>query len=781
MTDTEDRPIRLRILLFWLTGIALATALLASSVRIQTDLSQFLPESSSIEERVLLHQLREGAAARLLLAAIEGRRSKDVIAEASTLLAAKLSGSPAFSWVANGDMGSLDHDATVLFGHRYLIGPPSDCVDALSETGLRKALTTRLAELQAPFPPPDKQRIPADPTACLRGLLVDMMPHTSPRRINGVWFSPDGERTLLVLRTNADASDLVAQRAAVEEIRQAFASLPGAEGLRLLLSGPGFFSVGSEETIRIQTTRLTIGASLLVALILLLSFRSIPLVLLGMLPLATGMLAGALVAAWVFGSLHGITLALGITLLGVAMDYPVHVFSHVTRCNGTASADRGIWRTLFLGVATTTLGYAALALTGFQGLAQLGLLAAVGLAAAALSARLLLPTLMPDTYRLPERAWIARCTSAISPPISKLRFTAALLAVGIPAAVMVWHPAPWDSDLARLSTIPESDLALDRKLRGELGAPDVSRLFFVIGDDRETVLRKIESVLPHLRVLVDEGWIRDFDAAARWLPSQQAQQERRGRLPDRARLEQSLAVAADGLPFQEGLFAPFLNAVEQARAQAPLQYQDVAATVIGARIAPLLQPFGEQWIGLIPLIGVDDAGTGAVLHALSAEHALHFLDLRAAAMHLLDGFIDETLENLVLAGLIICAVLALGLRNHRRLGQVLLPIGVTLALDFSILVALEGSVNLFHLISLLLVLGLSIDYSLFFARPCTSPAECGRTFFALSVCALSSFAMFGMLALSSIPVLHAIGSTVAIGIALAFPLAFLFARNDTVR
>jgi predicted exporter len=190
-----------------------------------------------------------------------------------------------------------------------------------------------------------------------------------------------------------------------------------------------------------------------------------------------------------------------------------------------------------------------------------------------------------------------------------------------------------------------------------------------------------------------------------------------------------------------------------------------------------LQPFGEKWLGLVPLIGVGDASSDSPLRNFAAAHGLSYLDLRDASAKLLESFLRETHKKLVLATAIIAVVLAIGIRNMRRFRMVLLPILLALALDFSLLLILQGWANLFHLVSLLLVLGLEIDYSLFFSRASGSADSRARTGFALSVCAVSSFAMFGMLSLSSIPVLHAVGSTVAIGIALAFPLAFMLARN----
>jgi predicted exporter len=79
------------------------------------------------------------------------------------------------------------------------------------------------------------------------------------------------------------------------------------------------------------------------------------------------------------------------------------------------------------------------------------------------------------------------------------------------------------------------------------------------------------------------------------------------------------------------------------------------------------------------------------------------------------------------------------------------------------LIHLEGSLTLFHLVALLLVAGIGSNYAIFF---CRLPAESGARRTTLASVALASattFIAFVLLATSTTPVLHMIGTTVAIG------------------
>ncbi|NIQ59077.1 MAG: xanthomonadin transporter, partial [Gammaproteobacteria bacterium] len=89
--------------------------------------------------------------------------------------------------------------------------------------------------------------------------------------------------------------------------------------------------------------------------------------------------------------------------------------------------------------------------------------------------------------------------------------------------------------------------------------------------------------------------------------------------------------------------------------------------------------------------------------------------------------------------------LVIGLRSLGRALRVLVPglIGVLVAVA---LLRMAGeALSLFHLVSLLLVVGIGIDYGLFFSRDDRDPSTRGRTFHGLAVCALSTVAVFGIL------------------------------------
>jgi predicted exporter len=769
---------RIVTIVLWLTVLLLSGVWLTFRTSVTTDLTAFLPEARTESEHLLLDELRAGPAARMILVGIEGA-DPDLLAATSNRLVMRLNGHAAFATVANGAELLAPTERALLFSHRYLLSPRVSA-QRFSAGALEQALRQRLRELASPLGSAEKDFVLADPTAEFRALLESWRDSGGPLTFNGVWFDSAARRALLVLETVAGPFDIDAQARALAEIRDAFGEVSGGAQTRLLLAGPGLYAVTARDVTRRETQVLSAAATVAVALILLAGYRSAVVLALAALPLLSGiLLAAAAVSVW-FGSIHGLTLAFGIALVGVAIDYPIHVFSHMRGGHSMAQALARIWPTLRVGVITTALGFSALIGAGFAGLAQLGVFAVCGLFGAAAVTRWVLPALMPEDWSLPSPRQAQKVLGLIERVRGRLGpFVAATIVLGL-VLLLFRGPFPWEDDLAGMSPIPERARQLDAELRRDLGAPEVSQAVVITAPDPESALQRTEQAVVGLERLVDENHLRGFTAVTRYLPSAKSQQTRQDELPTAAQLEASLARATAELPFRRGVFEPFLAAMDGARTQSIVRMEDLADSSIGTRISSLLFRSSESWASVIPLVGLRDSSALADW-AHTAGPDVHFLDQRVLARDLMTRFREEGLSRAVWSAAIIVLVLAAALRSPRRMVRVLLPIILAAVLDLSLLIVMGDRISLFHLVGLLLAMGAGVDYSLFFNRFTGALHDHRRTLHALLMCAATTVVLFGILAWSEIPVLQAIGRTVAIGVSASLLFALLMAERISDR
>ena len=101
-----------------------------------TDLRLFLPSPTTPEQRLLLEEIGEGPASRVLVIALEGAAPSE-LADASRALADALRESERFRFVTNGET-SLDALPESLLAYRYLLSPTLD-THALDADYLRTA------------------------------------------------------------------------------------------------------------------------------------------------------------------------------------------------------------------------------------------------------------------------------------------------------------------------------------------------------------------------------------------------------------------------------------------------------------------------------------------------------------------------------------------------------------------------------------------------------------------------------------------------------------------
>jgi predicted exporter len=768
-------PFALLVLVSWIAILGAVGFFVAKQLVIRSDLRLFLPSPSTLEQRLLLEEIGEGPASRVLVIALEGAPAEQ-LADTSRAFAQALRDSGEFRFVANGEV-SLDSLPDDLLPYRFLLSPSLD-EQPLDAGTLRAELEARSRDLASPAGLVLEPLLPRDPTLEVLKLLELWQPLQEPRREFDVWFDRAGARALLIAETRGAAFDPNSQRTSLASLEQTFAGLGEQGGARMIVSGTGKFSELMEARTRTEANSLGKAATIGMVVLLLLAFRRFGTLLLTLLPLASAAVVGLGAVSALFGAVHGITLAFGFTLIGVAQDYPIHLLSHSHPGVAPRDVARSLWPTLATGIASTCVAYATFLLSGVLGLAQLAVFTGSGLAVAGLSTRFVLPVLIEarrdyGDSRLLRRLWdsIARLPRPA---------WAGVAIVGVCLAAILLAPQPmWDNDLSRLTPVPEDLLAQDRELRAELGTADLRYLLVVRADDDHAVLQRLEALDVPLRELVQRGAIRGFDHAARYVPTAEKQRLRQSRLPDEPTLRAIVEDAQARTAFRPGVFEPFIEDVIRARELEPLTMDKLRRSELGAQIDALLTQSGGRTTALVTFSGVSDVSALEELaHSAGPEAAL--LDVKNASESLIAAQRTRMLWTLTGAAFLLVGVVAFALRDRMRTYRVIAPMAITTVVIVAALQVAGISLTLFHLISLILAAGLGLDYALFFEHAANDAAEQTRTLHATLVCSLSTLLVFVLLMTSNLPVLRAIGTPVAIGVVSNFVLALLLTRPGKI-
>jgi predicted exporter len=747
-------------LVAWAAGLVVC-ALVVARTHFTEDLSAFLPRNPSPEQRILAEQLRDGVVSRLVLLGIEGATPERLAAD-SKRLAAALRAREEFVSVNNGEDAGFERDREFLWRHRYLLSR-SVTPERFSTEALRASLEEDLRLLGSPLGPLVRRILPGDPTGELLRLLEGLEGQAKPAMRDGVWFSADGQRALLVAQTRASGSDLDGQEQAQTIIRSAF-SAPEASEARLLMTGPAVFSVSTRERIRSDAMRLSVIATLVMGAMMFWLYRSPRVLGLSLLPIASGALAGVAAVSLGFGSVHGLTLAFGVTLIGEGVDYAIYLFSQVEAGAPPQQGFNRIWPTLRLGMLTSICGFSAMLFSGFTGLAQLGLFSIAGLLAAVAVTRWVLPALLPAGFTVSAVAAFGPRVMSWVHSAGALRYPA-LFAIVAAIAVLAFHQgAIWSDDVASLSPVPAAEQRLDQELRQNLGAPDVGQVVVLQANDEEGALQASEAMAVLLQDAVRQGWLEGYDMPSAYLPSRTAQRARQAAIPEGHVLRANLRLALHGLPFRTEVFEPFLKDVAAASNMPLITRESLKGTNLALKVDSLLLRRDNASVAMLPLRNV--VNSEALAREIEKLPRATLLNVKAESSRLYSGYLREAKVYSLLGALAIAVLLALTLRSARRVFEVLAPLAAAVLITAAVLVLSGEALTIFHLVGLLLVVAVGSNYSLFFERQ----AEAGnreRTIVSLLFAAVSTVVGFGLLAFSKVPVLHALGVTVGLGAVLA--------------
>ena len=509
----------------------------------------------------------------------------------------------------------------------------------------------------------------------------------------------------------------------------------------------------------------TIGALLLVIAV----FRGLRPAGLIVLSLATGTLLAAASSFALFPRVHVLTLVFGSSLVGVAVDYGLLALgASLGDDDAVAARYRRLLPAMLLALLTTLVGYLALAVTPFAGLVQMAVFSAAGICGAWLTVVLWFPWLAPRTIAESPASRRIGAALAAWPRLGARGWPVVAVVAVIAVAGLARLRA--DDDVRALVR-PDPSLLRDQLAIGRvLDLPSPAQFFLVEGADAEATLAATERLVAVLDGFVAGHRLTGTESVTRWVPSA-ARQDADRRLVRDALLPPGGALAR--VAAQTGL--------DPVRAAAPWQAPQPVA--LDAWLAdPVSAPFRYLWLGRVPdggtatlvlLKGLHDADTGRALAALAGP-GLRYVDKPAQISQLF--YRQRELLGVMLAAGYVLAAGLLWLRYRAGSWRVLAPTAVASLLVLAVHGLVGLPVQLLTLVSLLLLLGMGVDYGIFLReRP-----DDGRMFVAICLSAASTLLSFGLLAFSATPALRAFGIATLLGVVFVWLIAPFF-RPRAVR
>jgi|694.fasta_scaffold105419_1 predicted exporter len=745
----------------WACLLGLIGLWLAGKIRqdgvIRTDLLSLLPRESQqpSAEAALDHLSKAGGNRAFLLVTA---RTQEEASKASALVADRLRASGSFRYVLHKVPPPDLKEVLGFFGQTPTALPPAGRT-------LREAFLERC---YGAFSTTGTLSLSADPFGSSSDWVRQIpWPQAQLKWDDGLLVARTGQgesAVLIITEPSGPAGDFSVQQHVVRGIDEAEKALRAQHpDSRVLRMGGIFYAESAQRSARTDTDRISIGSIIGVVLIMLLFFRSFAMLLCGGVSIAAGVLAGAAGVVLVFGEIHLITLVFGVSLIGEAADYSIQLVS--ARLSADESND-GDWLPkvlpgLWMALATSLLGYAAMTFVPLPAIRQIAVFALVGLTSAFLSVLLLGPAsvrLLRGGRVAPVFGWLATGLIKLGSKLGRASVT--MVVVFTIGGLLLAARTDVEDDVRSLIQRPSELMAQEAAVKKALGA-GLSTQFILInpqGGSDEACLKTQESLRSKLRKCREKGALVSWTMMADIIPSA----ERQKSLHEEHLMKLKAEDAALRAAFTEVGFKPAPHHAQPAFT--PLSVENFLRLNASHPFRHLRFTHAGKICHVITLAEVTDP-TMLRAEVAGAQGCL-LVDKPAAVSELLGD-----VRRLGVIWLACAVTLTYGILLLRygasRAALMILPtlagltwapvLGATMGVPFTV----------FSLMALLLVLGVGVNYAIFLWEGGTRSRAALAGVIASSLTTLLSF---GLLAFCSMPALAWLGVTLSFGILLALVL-----------
>ncbi len=638
----------------------------------------------------------------------------------------------------------------------------------LAPDSVKARLEQVFQDLHSPAGWGGREFVRQDPLG-LRILTLEKLRHVSPipemNVVDGRFVSRDGRHVLLIAETPVGMTDARGGKALIAGFRRlADETLP--PGVEAFLYGGHLYTVANAESVQ-RDLRVVLSVSSGILLLLFLLFiRSWSGLVILLVPAST-LLTAAAGTALVASPVSAVTLGFGAVLLGISIDFGVHVY-FALRGAAPHEAEEVTGRVavpVLFGGLTTMAAFGVLLLSSIPGQRQLGFFSLFGMAAALLLSLVALPHWIRPLKR-EEPVALDRRTGTRSPWV--VWAWIAFLCLGGWQATRL----EFDGDLRSLNQAPAGVQKMEDRLTRTWGKLLGRAILVAEGRDMASAAEVNDRLFSRLRKLVPGG---DIMSLAPLLPSSRTQEENRQRWcafwsDERVdAVRETMAGIGGDLGFSREAFDPFF---ERLRGKASELGTD---DLVRAGLEEILGGFvlrSEDGIRILSLISDSPALASELSGVLGDAPEVHVISPAAFGDMISRALARDFIWFILGAGGAVLLLLGLLLRSPGRVGSALVPVVTGLAAVTGGMALLGIPMNAFHTVAAVLILGLGVDYGVFMVmRVIRGPGLCTEK--AVLVSGLTTLAGFGALALADHPALHAIGVTVLLGIGAAVPAALL--------
>ncbi|WP_291864451.1 1-acyl-sn-glycerol-3-phosphate acyltransferase [Maribacter sp.] len=558
--------------------------------------------------------------------------------------------------------------------------------------------------------------------------------------------------------------------------------------------GAALVAVANANQIK-NDIQFTVGIALTLLLVILVFFYrklTVPIVL--FLPTLFGGLLSVAILYLLRGNISAISLGIGSVLLGVTLDYSLHILTHIRNNKSIESLYVDVAPSILMSSLTTASAFLCLLFIKSQALQDLGIFAAISVLGASVFALLLIPQIYSSKESKTDKNNILDRLASYE--IHKNKIVLSGIALALFISIFTYNKVIFNTDIAKMNYEPKELLDARNNLEKltDLGSKSIYAAAY--GSNLETALQINDSIYSVLKENKLQGNLKNFSSIGALVASKKKQKEKIQRWKEFWNAKKTLQTKNDLIEtgktfgFKPYTFNAFYNVLE--KDFTPLSLVDYEAIDV-LSISDFIGT-KEGFTAVTSLIKVDTPEDAETIKRKLSNDQTILIDRQGMNEAFL-GNLKNDFNQLI--GYSVLVVLVLLLLFYKSFSVTLvtgIPIFLTWFLTIGVMGLLHIEFNIFNIIISTFIFGLGVDYSIFITNGLLAENRTGekvlpthKTSILLSV--ITTILGVGVLVFAKHPALYTISVVSLVGILSAVLIAFaiqpllfkLFIGNKTKR
>ncbi|WP_417887469.1 MMPL family transporter [Zunongwangia sp.] len=597
---------------------------------------------------------------------------------------------------------------------------------------------------------------------------------------NNYIVTKDKKHLLLFISPELPASETNKNRIFVEklehiqqQLNQDFKDVKGD------FFGGVLYSLANANQIK-SDVKITVSIAISILLILLIFFyRKIYVPLILFIPGVLAAFTSVAILYFIKGSISAISIGIGSILLGITLDYGLHILTHYRNNRDIKQLYKEVATPVLMSSFTTSIAFLCLLFVQSDALNDLGLFAAISVVVAALLALLIIPLLYNNTDEGDSNSTFLDTVAAVNfYRIKPLLFTVVGLFV---LGLFFFSDVQFNHDLSEINFQPESIKKSEQKIQQVANSSGKSIYLVSYGGTIDEALQHNSNVYNRLKEFKDTTILNSYSSIGGVVLSTQMQQEKIANWKDfwakqdTVALRSKIVRESHEYGFKPQSFNRFYALIQRDFKTLQLQdYQNTTNLYLNDFISN-----SDDFATVTTTINLDTTSV--------SEFLAPFKDLKGTVVidrkRLNESFLGNLKNNFnTLIGLSIIAVFVVLFLFYRNLEislLTLLPIAVTWVIALGIMAVLQIHFNILNIIISTFIFGLGLDYSIFITNACLKEYQTGQSELktyqtSILISVITTLLGVGALIFAKHPALQSISVVSIIGILAAVLVAFVF-------